>query len=178
MPSGATHDRITLWGLPWVVGLSYGTTINGELTLVVAGGYLFSGLMFGPDLDIYSVQFKRWGYLRWLWLPYRHLMSHRSVLSHGFMIGTVVRVLYLGLWLGLFSIVVVAIAQILWGFTWNWQQFLIKILDGITARYWPMVVAMFVGLELGSMSHYGADWIVSKYKKNSPKKRKRRRKKN
>ena len=61
MPSGITHDRITLWTLPWIAGIGYGITHNGELTLILAGGFLFSGLMFGPDLDIHSIQYKRWG---------------------------------------------------------------------------------------------------------------------
>ena len=104
MPSGSTHDRITLWSLPWVVGLTLLLTRNGDLTLIVTVAFLFSGLMFGPDLDIYSVQFKRWGKLRWIWLPYQNLLRHRSIISHGLIIGTVVRVIYL---LSLLAIVAV-----------------------------------------------------------------------
>ena len=63
MPSGQIHDRITLWSLPWIVVVSLLVTRNGSLTLILAGGFLFSGLMFGPDLDIHSIQFKRWGIL-------------------------------------------------------------------------------------------------------------------
>ena len=126
MPSGITHDRITLWVLPWIAGICYALTRNGELTLIVAGGFLFSGLMFGPDLDIYSLQYKRWGILRVIWLPYRMMLPHRSLFSHGPIIGTCCRLLYLFAIVALSSIIFVGIAQLLWGFTWNWKQFVDK----------------------------------------------------
>ncbi len=76
MPSGQTHDRITLWCLPAIAGCTYLLTQgDSDRTLIVAGAFLFSGLMFGPDLDIYSVQYKRWGYLRWLWIPYQKAIN-------------------------------------------------------------------------------------------------------
>lgn len=106
MPSGLTHDRITLWTLPWIVGITYGFTRNGEVTLILSGGFLFSGLMFGPDLDIHSIQYKRWGFLKGIWLPYRNFLRHRSIFSHGLIIGTCVRVLYLFL--------IVAFVSIFW----------------------------------------------------------------
>jgi len=96
MPSGRTHDRITLWTLPLVSGIAYFLTQSGKLALILAGGFLFSGLMFGPDLDIHSVQYKRWGWLRWIWIPYRSAIRHRSHFSHGLIIGTFLRWVYLG----------------------------------------------------------------------------------
>ena len=83
MPSGRTHDRITLWSLPLVMTLSFRATADILLTLIVSSGFLFGGFMFGPDLDIHSVQYRRWGWFRWIWLPYRGSMRHRSILSHG-----------------------------------------------------------------------------------------------
>ncbi|MGH2414915.1 MAG: DUF2227 family putative metal-binding protein, partial [Microcystaceae cyanobacterium] len=44
MPSGRTHDRITLWSLPWIGGISLLLTHDGEITLIIAGAFLFSGL--------------------------------------------------------------------------------------------------------------------------------------
>jgi uncharacterized metal-binding protein len=89
MPSGRTHDRITVWSVPFVSGIAYFLTQNGKFALILAGGFLFSGLMFGPDLDIYSVQYKRWGWFRWIWIPYRSAILHRSQLSHVLLIGTI-----------------------------------------------------------------------------------------
>jgi len=71
MPSGQTHDRITLWSSLLVAGLTFGHA-KVATNLIVSGAFLFSGLMFGPDLDLYSVQYKRWGPLRLLWIPYQN----------------------------------------------------------------------------------------------------------
>jgi uncharacterized metal-binding protein len=173
MPSGRTHDRITLWSLPPIVGLTYLLTRKGELTLIVAGAFLFSGLMFGPDLDIYSVQYKRWGKLRWIWQPYQSLLSHRSQLSHGLMIGTTLRIIYLLVCLFLVAIPAVAVAQLIWEFNWNWQHFLSQAIQGISKAYLSEAIALVIGLELGSMSHSLSDWIVSAYKRLQKGKRKK-----
>lgn len=165
MPSGRTHDRITLWSLPWVVLLSFLLARNGELTLIVAASYLFSGLMFGPDLDIHSVQFKRWGVFRRIWLPYQKTLSHRSWFSHGPIIGTTVRVLYFLCLLFLVAILVVAIAQLFIGFAWNWQTFFKNLGRWIAFDYRSEAIALFLGLELGAMSHSLSDWIGSSYKR-------------
>lgn len=165
MPSGRTHDRITLWLLPWVVCVSYILTRSGERSLLCSGGFFFSGLMFGPDLDIYSIQFKRWGIFRYLWLPYQKLLSHRSFFSHGLIIGTIIRVIYLLCWLFFFSIFLIAILQLIWGFNWNWQTFLISQFNLITREYKLEAIAIVFGLELGAMSHYLSDLITSAAKK-------------
>lgn len=182
MPSGRTHDSITLWTLPIVAGTTFGLTQSGNLTLLVSGGFLFSGLMFGPDLDIYSQQYKRWGWLRWIWLPYRKSMRHRSSLSHGFMVGTIGRILYLGLWialLGSVGILGVAIAQELLGVNSSWQVMAHQQLSISTdwvgrslKQYWMECIALVLGLELGAMSHSLSDWTGSAVKRW--KKRRRR----
>lgn len=164
MPSGNTHDRITLWSLPAIVAVTILLTGSGEVTLIVAGSFLFSGLMFGPDLDIYSIQFKRWGYLRSIWLPYRKFIRHRSVFSHGIILGTIGRLLYLGSLITFVAIFAIAIAQLIWGFTWNWQTFVIQLFKQIFTVYPQEAIALLVGLELGSLSHSLSDWIVSAYK--------------
>ncbi|MEA5467980.1 metal-binding protein [Spirulina sp. 06S082] len=164
MPSGRIHDRITLWCLPWLVLLTFLLTRSGELTLLAAAGFLFSGLMFGPDLDIYSVQFKRWGWLRWIWIPYQKALSHRSQLSHGLLIGTILRLLYLFVIASVIGVFGVTIAQLVWGFPWNWQNFWQICLQKLQ-QYSGEAIALFFGLELGSMSHSLADWTGSTYKR-------------
>jgi len=100
MPSGATHDRITLWISPLVAGLTWVLTQSDRLTLITVGTFLAGGLLLSPDLDIRSRPYKRWGWLRWLWLPYQKSIRHRSWLSHGWIIGTLLRI---GLELGAMS---------------------------------------------------------------------------
>ena len=170
MPSGMTHDRITLWTLPWVGSITYGLTRNGELTLLLAGGFLFSGLMFGPDLDIRSIQFKRWGILRGIWIPYRRMFRHRSFFSHGLIVGTCVRILYLFLFIAWWAIFIVGLAQLCFGFSWNWQEFMRRQLHLLSHHYYQECTALFIGLELGAMSHSFSDWYVSSQKKRTKKK--------
>ena len=164
MPSGKTHDRITLWLSPWITGIAFLLTRDGDLTLIVGASFLFSGLMFGPDLDIYSVQFKRWGKLRWIWLPYQKSLSHRSYLSHGPLIGTIIRLLYLLSLITIFAMLGVAIMQLFWGFDWNWQKFAQQMLISIRENYRQEAIAVFLGLELGAMSHSLSDFTDSTYK--------------
>jgi uncharacterized metal-binding protein len=163
MSSGRTHDRITLWALPLVVLLAFRVTLSGWLTGVVCLGFLIGGWMFGPDLDIHSVQYKRWGWLRWIWLPYRGSIRHRSRWSHGPLIGTAVRILYLSFWLGLGGIVVVDLLNSAQRTALTWGE-LVDGLGWALVTYWPWWLALVVGLELGALSHYTADWVSSAVK--------------
>ena len=70
--------------------------VSGKLALACLATVtmLFGGLMFGPDLDIQSRQYTRWGIFRFLWFPYKFVFRHRSRWSHGIIFGTLIRVLY------------------------------------------------------------------------------------
>ncbi len=172
MPSGKTHDRLTLWLTPWVVGGCYVWTKEERLTLLMAIAFVFSGLMFGPDLDIQSVQYRRWGWLRWLWLPYRKLLRHRSFFSHGFLVGTTLRLLYLGLWLGAIAAVGLMILSVITQF-WatappQWADVRVIEVKQWLSRwpdYRPEGIAVFIGLELGAMSHSVPDVVTSRWKR-------------
>lgn len=164
MPSGRTHDRITLWSLPLVAGAVLALTRQSHFTLIVCIGFLVGGLLLGPDLDTHSIHYKRWSFLRWIWLPYRYSLRHRSVWSHGPLMGTTVRVIYLMAWVGLLSLLGVAITNEIGQFGWSWAQ-LGQFWLRLAQTYHPIAVALFIGLELGSFSHYTADWFVSSYKR-------------
>ncbi len=114
--------------------------------------------MFSGDLDIHSNQYRRWGWLRWLWLPYRRWFAHRSMWSHGFLVGTVVRLVYLGSWGVLLGTAMLGLGRILnyplnldWNYVWR-----------LVGGYGLWV---FGGLELGAMSHSLGDVISSGYKR-------------
>lgn len=164
MPSGRTHDRITLWSLPAVAGLAFALTRSSTHTLLVAGGFLFGGLMFGPDLDIYSQQYLRWGWLRWIWLPYQKSMRHRSVFSHGPLVGSALRVVYLACFLAALGFLGVGIGQVIWGFPWNWQQVALLAARSL-ASYQTECLALYIGLEAGAMSHSLSDVLGSAFKR-------------
>jgi uncharacterized metal-binding protein len=151
--------------------MAYFLTQSGKLALILAGGFLFSGLMFGPDLDIYSVQYKRWGWFRWIWIPYRSVIRHRSQLSHGLIIGTILRLLYISLIILILSGMVAAIAYFfgyvnLQSVTNSQKPFLVW-----NQKYTQALLALIIGLELGAMSHSISDWIGSAYKKNKAQKK-------
>jgi uncharacterized metal-binding protein len=164
MSSGRTHDRITLISLPILTGISLALTRNAELTLWVAGSFLFGGLMFGPDLDIHSNQSIRWGWFRWMWQPYRQAIPHRSALSHGPVIGTVCRLLYVGLWTILIGLVYQSVCHFLRWPTWNEIQ-IWRSIQQFGSKNSGTMLGIFVGLEVGAMSHYSADFLSSLSKK-------------
>lgn len=169
MPSGRTHDRLTLWLLPAVAAGSWLISRQSDLSLVLSGSYLFAGLMFGPDLDVRSRQSQRWGPLRWIWTPYQRCLRHRSWFSHGPILGTLGRVLYLGVWLLLLVIVIELAIAIGQGGNWSslgdrlsqHQQWLWTSLN----RQPAIVLATLIGLELGAMSHSLSDWVGSAWKR-------------
>ncbi|TAE54875.1 MAG: metal-binding protein [Nostocales cyanobacterium] len=164
MPSGQTHDRITIWSVPVVAGITLVVTRSSNVTLLVAGGFMFGGLMFGPDLDIYSRQFQRWGFLRWLWLPYQKSLRHRSFLSHGPIIGTTLRVVYLSTFLAVVAILVLVIFAKLGNVALNWGEVWGNVGRTISI-YYGEFFALFLGCELGAMSHSLSDWTGSAYKR-------------
>ncbi len=157
-----------------MAGLTFERTRSTSLTLMVSGGFLFGGLMFGPDLDTYSRQFKRWGILRWIWLPYRRSMRHRSVLSHGPIVGTIVRLVYLFSWLAVGVGLITLVSAIAYGVAGEIEQWTrlaqqywtlgLEVMGRSLLRYGPELFALMLGLELGAMSHSLSDWIGSWYK--------------
>ncbi|MGJ3249453.1 MAG: metal-binding protein [Elainellaceae cyanobacterium] len=164
MPSGRTHDRITWWCLPLVAGFTLVQTHNISLTAVVSAGFLFGGLMLGPDLDIRSIHYRRWGWLRWIWIPYRGSMRHRSPLSHSPITGTALRIIYLLAWVLLASFLTLALVNEAFDVGWTWHD-IGHYIDQSVAQNSLGWMALLIGLELGAMSHYIADWSVSTYRR-------------
>jgi uncharacterized metal-binding protein len=177
MPSGQTHDRITLWSLPIVTGLAGVITQSGNLTLMISGGFLFSGLMLSPDLDLQSRPYQRWGWLRWIWIPYQKVVRHRSIVSHGFVIGTTLRVLYLASWIVGLGVLSLAVIQFLRDEPSQSRE-MAQAVGRSLFEYRVEGIALLVGLELGAISHIVSDWVSSTYKrfKKKPKRKSSRRK--
>jgi uncharacterized metal-binding protein len=163
MASGKNHDRITFICLPLLAGASLVITRNLQLTFWAVSSFLFSGLMFGPDLDIHSRQYLRWGWLRWLWKPYQRSIRHRSPLSHGPVIGTILRLLYVGCWLSFMVLFLGSVLRSI-GYSLGSDQQLWLFLQKFWGINYPQLLAVLFGLELGAMSHYLADIFSSKMK--------------
>lgn len=164
MPSGKTHDRITfLAALP--AGLGCHAYLGAwEPAVAVAGGVLFGGLMFGPDLDVKSVQYYRWGPLRWIWWPYQRMFRHRSPWTHGLAWGLVVRLLYLTLVTGAMAAIAFALVHTYvmpLSFSVDAHALFVAP-DQLTAR---LLMAGLVGTWLGGALHTWADVVVSALKR-------------
>lgn len=175
MPSGRTHDRITwLCSVPTLAG-TWQLTGRMVPTLCVAGAFVFAGLMFSGDLDLPSVQSKRWGPLRLLWKPYQWLVPHRSSLSHGILLGPAVRLLYLmGMGALLGGLALVGLHA--YGRSPSEPQLLAAGHQALALgmHHQEGVLAAMAGLWLGGASHTVADVSVSAWKRFWRRGRKRR----
>lgn len=85
---------LAVWGGLGVFLCLYGQ-ITEQAVLTFAVSYVLSMALLSPDLDLSrSRAFRRWGVLRWLWLPYAVVFRHRRM-SHQLILGPLTRVLYL-----------------------------------------------------------------------------------
>lgn len=162
MPDGRTHDRLTR---RWILLAGTGTMLFSlPLGTTCAAGIFISGYFMGPDLDTRSLPFKRWGALRFIWEPYRVMIPHRSFLSHGPVVGTLIRLIYLSMWIGLMSIPIGFIADRWLGLPFDGRSVL-STLNWIFiehAIYWWTAL---VGMEIGAATHYIADVCSTFFKR-------------
>ncbi len=175
MPSGKTHDRFT-WIFTPLVALGIWLACHDlNYSLVVSISFLFAGLMFSGDLDLKSVQYKRWGYLRWIWHPYQKWVRHRSAFSHGPVLGTITRLLYLSLWVLIIFGVWLQISLYLEQQVLQQQSLvLMHSLMKWSHQHPFTLIAILIGLWLGALSHTLADEIGSSWKRFRRTKRKKR----
>ncbi|MFW6219889.1 MAG: metal-binding protein [bacterium] len=135
MPSGRTHDIITAITTPIVGYLTYTVSHNITDTIILLLAFLFASLMFNGDLDIDSRPYRRWSILRFIWLPYRKLFDHRSIWTHGILIGTIIRLFYVS------PIILFVVLNLNINFT--------------------VYLTIFIGLEIGNSLHTISDKIWS-----------------
>ena len=141
MASGKNHDRAILLSTP-IIGF-IGVSHSLELGIVAASAHLLGGLYLSPDLDLVSRPYKRWGWLRWLWIPYQKLIPcHRHWLSHGVIVGSIVRLLYLAALLLPLWVIFPGLQQVDWAITWG------------------KAIAFLVGVELSALNHLLLDGLL------------------
>jgi uncharacterized metal-binding protein len=162
MPRAKTHDTITLMLAPPTFLGVYAATGSRDLALLTTLAMLFSGFMFGPDLDIDSKQYARWGPFGFLWWPYRVIFRHRSRLSHGILLGTAIRVIYF------IAVLIVLLGVGLWIvrlLRWptlpevSFQKVLRDVWQIVRALDPRYLLATFLGLWWGAVSHTLTDWL-------------------
>ncbi len=145
MASGQEHDKaIKIWFLPF--GLLTSLFIGLHNGLIACIFFLIGGFWLSPDLDTRSNALKRWGYLKIIWRPYRKAIPHRSLFSHGPLIGTVLRLFYL-------CVVTAFIQFILQKLGLEITFFSIQLLKELANQYPQETFAMLLGLEVSAWLH-------------------------
>lgn len=86
-----------------------------------------------------------------LWWPYTKALHHRSLLSHGLVIGPLLQLAYfVVVFGGLFSALLLVFGQFNW-----WSTMFGSVLDFVAA----LVLALVCGFVTGGASHSIPDWI-------------------
>ena len=119
----------------WPLGLSAG--------VITAAAFLVGGLWLSPDLDTRSNALHRWGPLGGIWWPYRRLIRHRSIWSHGPLIGTTTRLSLLLAWTLLVSVLIPSVSPSL----------VLTNLQNTLQQYPLQATAMLLGLEASVWLH-------------------------
>lgn len=142
MPDGRTHLAINNLGSAVVFGVAY-VTVGTYYALIAAIAYIVGEVLLSPDLDhnVGANAYRRWWLLRFIWWLYMRLIPHRSPLSHWPIIGTLGRLLYLGL-------IVAAVAGLARAGGYHLP---------IPVHLWPEGVTAVIGLELAADTHWVAD---------------------
>jgi len=166
MPSGRTHDIFTCALIPSSLIAAQWYWGDLRLSVIATAAMAFAGLMFGPDLDLHSTQYRRWGPVRFIWYPYRLALKHRSRLSHGLLFSTVFRVAYFFVVILLVSTLALYVRRrYVYGaptsFTAEFQQ----VADDLTG-FWRRTdkqyfTAGFLGLWAGAAAHSIVDVVSS-----------------
>lgn len=163
MPSGRAHAvmSIATAGLTYLYSTNSGVE-SPRLAVATASGCLL-GILLTPDLDVKGIRADSivrdmglipaliWGIV---WNPYSALFPHRSFWTHSPLLGTLIRFIYIGIWLGVF---------------------------GLLPRPGPFVCRIILGVTMSDNIHIGADFFVTGIKEiisNEKKKRRKKRAKN
>jgi len=150
MPSGRTHLRIevvllAVWAGAAALCADRGWVGTAEIAGFIAA-YLFSMLLLSPDLDLAkSDSYRRWGPLRWLWMPYAAAFRHRRV-SHHPLFGPLTRIAYVWI-LTLTALLVYAFVSR------SATPSLVVPID--------LVLAVLIGLYLPNLTHILVDGLQS-----------------
>ncbi len=150
MPSGRTHLRIEVVLLAvWTAAAALCAHREWVGTAEIGGfiaAYLFSMLLLSPDLDLAkSDSYRRWGPLRWLWMPYAAAFRHRRI-SHHPLFGPLTRIAYVWI-LALTALLVYAFVSR------SATPRLVVPID--------LVLAVLIGLYLPNLTHILVDGLQS-----------------
>lgn len=132
MPGYRTHSRFNLLLLIPIDALLLQRYSPKDI-LLFSLGYIFATYYLSPDMDIFrSGPIRRWGILRFIWLPYSLFFTHRGI-SHIPIIGTLTRIGYLLILSIIISLIVFRDYRIVEEFAMRYRREIIWILLGMFA---------------------------------------------
>ena len=142
MASGRNHDRAT-WICCLPLGLALGLIFGVRAGVIGAAACLVGGLWLSPDLDTQCLALRRWGPLGFIWWPYRQLIPHRSIWSHGPLIGTTLRLAVLLGWSLIFSLLV----------PWLSPAMVVASLERLITQHPNKLLSLVIGIEASVWLH-------------------------
>ena len=149
MTSGIKHDNvIKILTIP--IGVLIALIFKAHIGFLFGTSFLLTGLWLSPDLDTISRPLKRWGILQVFWWPYRKMIPHRSFFSHGPLIGTSIRFLYIT---GIVSLLTLLISK----FTSINFSLDIKTVKSLINQYPKETIALLCGAEASALTHMFQD---------------------
>lgn len=154
MATGKRHAAGTLMLSSITAGGAWWLTSGDVTTAINAGAGCLSGLFISPDLDMETVTISEYWLVRWtlglgwlwvmLWYPYAVIAKHRSWFSHAPVIGTLGRVMYVGLlYLGLAALLR--------------TYFDIFLPSPLAILSWPQWLIFMGGLAISDIGHWWLD---------------------
>ena len=141
LATGRRHDQ-SIWILSLPLGITVGLLLGIKAALIATASCWAGGLLLSPDLDTHSNALRRWGVLGFLWWPYRLLIPHRSLWSHGPLLGTSARLAVLLTWCLIVTMAVPALSPAM----------LLTTLQQLVCQHPQEFIALLLGLE-------GSAWI-------------------
>ena len=122
LATGHRHDQ-SIWVLSLPLGIAVGLVLGIKAALIASASCWAGGLWLSPDLDTRSNALRRWGALGFLWWPYRLLVPHRSLWSHGPLLGTTARLAVLLTWCLIVTMAVPALSPVMLLTKVMWRAF-------------------------------------------------------
>lgn len=153
IPKGTVHDTInTVLLIVFVLVVTTHDYLklgsdNLILLIIFSASYLFGTFFLSPDLDLSSTPYKRWGFLRVMWWPYKELFKHRKM-SHNIILGPVSIV-------GYFTMLIIL-------FLW-----IVNSIHKVKDYHYVMYVVMITGFVISIELHIILDHITSKKNKRT-----------
>lgn len=160
MSNGKTHEKVNIMYLVAIVTIVLSFFAwDWKATLVMVAGYVVGTYWMNPDLDIRSKPYNNWLFLKFIWRPYWKL-GHRSIWTHGYVIGDVIRYLYLFLWFLLVSYLMTFFTPLTVEGNVAW-------LKAILIQNQHYLWIFFIGNALSSAAHIFQDHLSSAFKRGT-----------